>query len=91
MVPATRLEGLYFAFGRDQPDAARRFDLSDVVKRLALEFRGKARSGSWRDRKEQLIVFTPVQRQLERIDNLGQRRAGDLQSRDSRAHVACGA
>ena len=65
MVPATRLEGLYFAFGRDQPDAARRFDLSDVVKRLALEFRRKARSGSLRDREQQLIILAPVERQLE--------------------------
>ena len=65
MIPAPRLEGMDFAFGSDQPYAARRFNLSDVVKRLALELRGKAQSGSWWDCEEQLIVFAAVERQLK--------------------------
>jgi hypothetical protein len=65
MIPPARRKPQDIAFGRDEADSACGFNLSNFVKGLSSKFRRKARSGSLRDREEQLIILAPVERQLE--------------------------
>ena len=75
VVVAVGFQGVRLAIGGEEVKAPRGLDFSDAVQGDFAEAGRNLRSLGRRDGEEQLVVFTAIQRQRERIRRVGKGRS----------------